>query len=130
MGGSRGGTGSPNPPPPPPLKTHKNIGFLCNTGPDPLKKHKATKPAFNVGPSSAHQRNAIYTMMIVVQVFLNPLSPHQVFKIKLKKIIKKRCRSRFTGVPMMAQLKWHLDLVSLRQNFLVLCMYWTTNCQG
>ena len=32
-----------------PLKNHKNIGFLCNTGPNPLKNHKATKPAFNVG---------------------------------------------------------------------------------
>ena len=32
-----------------PLKTHKNIGFLSNTGPDPLKNHKATQPAFNVG---------------------------------------------------------------------------------
>ena len=32
-----------------PLKIHKNIGFLCNTGPDPQKNHKATKPAFNVG---------------------------------------------------------------------------------
>ena len=42
-----------------PLKNHKNIGFLCNTGPDPLKNHKATKPAFNVGPSPVHQRNAI-----------------------------------------------------------------------
>ena len=70
MGGSRGLTGSLNATPPP-LKTHKNIGFLCNTGPDPLKKHKATKPSFNVGPPSAHQRNAIYTMMahfLVVQV--------------------------------------------------------------
>ena len=34
----------------PPLKNHKNIGFLCNTGPDPLKNHKATKPAFNGVP--------------------------------------------------------------------------------
>ena len=50
MGGSRGGGG---------LKNHKNIGFLCSTGPDPLKNHKATKPAFNYGPSSACQRNAI-----------------------------------------------------------------------
>ena len=50
-GGDRG-SGSP-------LKNHKNIGFLCNTGPDPLKNHKATKPAFNVGPSSPGQRNAI-----------------------------------------------------------------------
>ena len=24
-----------------PLKNHKNIGFLCNTGPGPLKNHKA-----------------------------------------------------------------------------------------
>ena len=45
MGGSRGGSGGPNP-----LQNNKNIGFLCNTGPDPMKKHKATKPAFNVGP--------------------------------------------------------------------------------
>ena len=43
----------------PPLKNHKNIGFLCNTGPDPLKNHKATKPAFNVGPASARQRCTI-----------------------------------------------------------------------
>ena len=33
MGGSIGGTGGPNPP----EKSPKNIGFLCNTGPDPLK---------------------------------------------------------------------------------------------
>ena len=45
MGGSRGGGGA--------LKNHKNIGFLCDTGPDSLKNHKATKPAFNVGLSSA-----------------------------------------------------------------------------
>ena len=55
MGGSRGGERGSGPP----LKNHKNIGFLCNTGPDPLKNHKATKPAFNVGPASARQRNAI-----------------------------------------------------------------------
>ena len=76
MGGSRGGQGVPTPPTP--LKTHKNIGFLCNTSPDPLKKHKATKVAFNVGPSSAHQRNAIYTMMahfLVVHVFFESSIP-------------------------------------------------------
>ena len=56
MGGSRGGTGDPDPPP---LKNHKNIGFPSNTGPDTLKNHMATKPAFNIGPSSARQRNAI-----------------------------------------------------------------------
>ena len=43
----------------PALKNHKNIGFLCNTGPDPLKNHKATNPAFNVEPPSACQGNAI-----------------------------------------------------------------------
>ena len=42
-----------------PLKNHKNIGFLCNTGPDPLKNHKTAKQAFNVGPSFARQRNTI-----------------------------------------------------------------------
>ena len=26
------------------LEPLKNIGFLCNTGPDPLKNHKASKP--------------------------------------------------------------------------------------
>ena len=41
------------------MKNDKNIGFLCNTGPDPLKNHKATEPAFNVGQSSARQQNAI-----------------------------------------------------------------------
>ena len=44
---------------PPHAENHKNIGYLCNTGPDPLKNHKATKPAFNVRPSSACQRSAI-----------------------------------------------------------------------
>ena len=39
MGGSRGG-GARNLPPPPPLKSHKNIGFLNNTGLDPLKFSK------------------------------------------------------------------------------------------
>ena len=38
-----------------PLKSHKDIGFLSNTGPDPLKHNKATKLAFNVAPSSASQ---------------------------------------------------------------------------
>ena len=41
------GAGGPDPP----MKSHRNIEFLSNTGPDPLKNHKATKPAFNVGPS-------------------------------------------------------------------------------
>ena len=54
---SQRGAGGPDPPLRP--KNHKNIRFLCNTGPDPLTNHKATKPAFNVGPSSVRQRNAI-----------------------------------------------------------------------
>ena len=49
MGGSRGGTGDPDPSSPP-LKNHKNLEFLSNTGLDPLKNHKATKPEFNVWP--------------------------------------------------------------------------------
>ena len=59
MGGFRGGQGVRPLPLPPPPENHKNIGFLCKTGPDPLKNHKATKPAFNVEPSSDRQRNAI-----------------------------------------------------------------------
>ena len=74
MGGSRGGTGGPEPPEksiryrvwrdrgsghPPPLKK----GFCSNTGPNTLpnslKNHKASKPTFNVGPPSARLRNAI-----------------------------------------------------------------------
>ena len=55
MGGSRGGAGGPDPH----LKNHKNIGFLCNTGPDTLKNHKATKLAFIVWQSTARQQNAI-----------------------------------------------------------------------
>ena len=35
------------------LKSHQNIGFLSNAGPDLLKNYKAAKSAFNVGPSSA-----------------------------------------------------------------------------
>ena len=62
-GGGGGGGGEEGNGPPPPQKkkkkNHKNLGFLCNTGPDPLKNHQATKPAFNVGQSSAHQRNSI-----------------------------------------------------------------------
>ena len=42
-----------------PLKNHKNIGFLCNTGPDPLKNHKTTKTAVNVWPLSVQQRIAV-----------------------------------------------------------------------
>ena len=38
---------------PDPLKDHKNIGFLCNTGP-------ATKPAFSVVPPAARLLNVIY----------------------------------------------------------------------
>ena len=50
MGGSREGTGGPDPP-----EKSQKIGFLSNTGPDLLKNHKATKQAFNVGPLSARQ---------------------------------------------------------------------------
>ena len=48
MGGSREGTGDPDPPPPP-LKNHKNIGFLCNTGLDPLKITKLTSQHSKLG---------------------------------------------------------------------------------
>ena len=54
-----GGGGGSGPGPPPPEKTHKNIGFPSNTGPNSIKINTATKPAFNVGPSSARQRDAI-----------------------------------------------------------------------
>ena len=30
------------------MQTHKNIGFISNTGPDPLNIKKTTKPVFNV----------------------------------------------------------------------------------
>ena len=53
MGGSRGGTGGPDPPP---LNNHKNIGFLSNTCLNPLENHKSTKLAFNVRPLSALQQ--------------------------------------------------------------------------
>ena len=38
MGGSRGGTGGPDPHPP---LNHINIGFLSNTDPDSLKKSQS-----------------------------------------------------------------------------------------
>ena len=60
---------------------HKNIGFLCNTGPDPLKNRKATKLAFNVGPSPARERNTISVAFRweaddgPFKRYLDPLSP-------------------------------------------------------
>ena len=81
-----GGTGGP-----PPLKNHKNIGFLCNTGPDPLTNLIATKSAFNVGPASARQRNAISMAFRwradggpFTAVFISSI-PHQLKKKKNKK---------------------------------------------
>ena len=56
MGGSRGGTGGPDPPP---SKRSQKIGFLSNTGPDPLKNRKATWPEFDIRPLLRRQRNAI-----------------------------------------------------------------------
>ena len=57
-GGGGGGVG-----PPPQLKNHKNVGFLCKTGPGPLKNHKATRPAFNVWaiivPSAKRHLNVV-----------------------------------------------------------------------
>ena len=70
-----------------PLKNHKNIGFQSNTGPEPLKNHKATKPTFSCLSSSARQRNAIESgpMMARFYWYLDPISPHQLKKIKIKK---------------------------------------------
>ena len=54
MGGSREGTGGPDPP----EKSEKcrvSLQYL----PRSPKNHKATKQAFNVGSLSAHQRDAI-----------------------------------------------------------------------
>ena len=51
-----------------PLENYKNIGFLSNTCPDPLKITKVvvwSNPAFNVGSSSARQRNAILTGILL-----------------------------------------------------------------
>ena len=47
MGGSRGGTGGPDPPPS--LKNHKNIGFPSNIDPDPLKLTKLPSQHSMVG---------------------------------------------------------------------------------
>ena len=89
MGGSREGTGGPDPPP---MKNHKNIGFLTNTGPVPLKTHKMLG---HVGPSSARQRNAIAMAFrwrtddgpFISVLYLDPLSSYQ---LKMIIIIKKR----------------------------------------
>ena len=74
MGRSRGGGEGVRTPP---LKSHKNLGFLSNTGPDPLKNHKVTKPEFNAGPSWARQRNRADDGLLLV-----------VFGSNLKKIVK------------------------------------------
>ena len=48
----------------PPLKNHKNIGFLCNTGPDPLKITKLLSQHSMLGlypppPPSTKKKNVI-----------------------------------------------------------------------
>ena len=73
-----GGTGGPDPP-----KNHKNIGFLCNTGPDPLKTTKLPSQH----SMSGHHRPASETpfkwrfaggqTMAQLQWYLDPLSPQQ-----------------------------------------------------
>ena len=45
-----------------PLKNHKNIGFLCNTGPDPLKTTKLSSQHSMFG----HHRFASETPFVVV----------------------------------------------------------------
>ena len=88
MGGSRGrGTGGP------PLKTHKNIGFLCNTGLDPLKSHEATKSTFNVGPSSVFCWRADDDPFIAVFGSSIPSSTNKIvikFGPPLKKLLDPR----------------------------------------
>ena len=49
MGGSRGGTGGPDP-----LKNHKNIRFLSNSGPDPLKNYEAIELGHHQHASETH----------------------------------------------------------------------------
>ena len=59
MGGSRGGTGVPDPPPP--LKIHKNIGFLNKTATDPLKVTKLPSKHSMIGhhrPAKRHLNGA------------------------------------------------------------------------
>ena len=55
MGGSRGGTGGPDPP----EKKKKKIGFLSNTGLDPGSGSTEKSQSYQVGSSSARQQKAI-----------------------------------------------------------------------
>ena len=79
----RGGQGVQTPPP---LKSHKNIGFLSNTGPDPLKITKLPSQHSMLG----HHRHTSETpfrwrftggpIMARLYWYLDPLSPHQLKK--------------------------------------------------
>ena len=55
MGGSRGGTGGPDP-----LENHKKIVFFSNTGPDPVENPKATRVP-NQHYMTGHHRSASET---------------------------------------------------------------------
>ena len=91
MGGSREGTGGPDPPP---MKNHKTIGFLTNTGPVPLKTHNMLG---HVGPSSARQRNAIAMAFrwrtddgpFISVLYLDLLSSYQLKMIMIIKNVLK-----------------------------------------
>ena len=90
-GSSWGGTGDPDPPPPP--ENYKNIGFLSNTSPDPFKitKLPSQQPMFgHYRPASETPFNWRFAggpMMAQLYRYLDPLSPHQIKKIK-KNVIK------------------------------------------
>ena len=85
MGGSRGGTGGPDPPP----ENSQNIRFLCNKGPDPLEITKLPSHHLMLGfhrPASETPfkwRFAGGKLMAHLERYSDPLSPHQL-KIYIK----------------------------------------------
>ena len=111
---SRGGQGVRTPPP---LKNHKNIGFLCTTGPD-LLKIIVTKPVFNVGPSSTSQHGPLIA----------------VFGSSFPSSTKKKKRYNFTPeletfdalLPILCPLKNAQADLSLRLEHMPTCTFcWT-----
>ena len=88
MGGSRGGDDRGSGP----LENHKNIGFLCNTGPDPLKNHDATRQAFNFRPlSQASRCQQMFSKPCLVSLISK--DTHLVFSISHQ---ASRCQQTFS----------------------------------
>ena len=88
MGGSRGGTGGPDPLPPEKSQKYRVSWQYWSGSPE---NHKATKPVFDVGPPSARQRNAIRHLYFKRRFAGGPMMTLFCAIWILFPLIKKRC---------------------------------------